>query len=85
MNRDRLNHLNPDAVAQASLDILDRVTDLNPELQPAAVAMSLIAFARRKGVDVGDLFTVANNILGSKHVEGPSFQAIQLYMKHEIA
>lgn len=84
MNRDKLNHIDPERVAQAALDILDKVTDLDAEVQPAAVAMTLIAFARRKGVDVGDLFTVANNILGSNHADGPSFTAIQLYMKHEV-
>jgi hypothetical protein len=84
LNRDKLNHVNPERVAQASLSILDKVTDLDAEVQPAAVAMTLIAFARRVGVDVGDLFTVARNILGSKDAEGPSFTAIQLYMKHEV-
>jgi len=84
MNRDKLNHIGPEETAQAALDVLDRVNDLNPEVQPAAVAMVLIAFARRTGTDVGDLFTVANNILGSNWADGPAFRAIHLYMKHEI-
>lgn len=85
MNRDKLNHLNADRVAQASLDMLDKVSDLDPEVQPAAVAMTLIAFARRTGSDVGDLFSVARNMLGSKDADGPAFRAIHLYMQHEIA
>ena len=84
MNRDQLNHVDPEAVAQAALNMLDKVSDLNPEVQPAAVAMTLIAFARRNGVEVGHLFTVANNILGSNHADGPSFNAIKLYMQHEV-
>lgn len=85
MNRDTLNQLNPEATAQAALNMLDKVSDLDAELQPAAVAMTLIAFARRKGVDVGDLFQVANNILGSNHADGPSFRALKLYMQHEVS
>lgn len=84
MDRDRLNSVDPNRVAQASLDILDKVSDLDAEVQPAAVAMTLIAFARRTGADVGDLFTVARNILGSKMADGPSFRAIHAYMQHEV-
>lgn len=84
MNTDRLNHVAPKAVAQGALDMLDRISDENPETQGAALAVTLLAYARRRGIDVGDLFTVANNVLHSKHQETQSFQALHLYMQHEI-
>lgn len=84
IDRDALNHTRPERAAQSALRILDHVSDHEPELQPVALAMALIAFSRRTGNEVGHMFTVANNILGSKHSDGPAFRALALYMQHEI-
>lgn len=84
MDRDRMNHLDPGAVAVEALNLLDRVSDRGKELQAVALAVTLLAYSRRHGVDPGDLFTVANNMLASKHVKHPSFEALRLYVRHEL-
>jgi hypothetical protein len=85
IDRDKMNHANPDAVAQSALAMLDTVSDHAPELQPVAFATAMVAFVKRTGHDMNHLFTVANNILHSKGAEGPAHRAIHLYMQHEIA
>ena len=85
LDRDALNHTRPERAAQSALQILDHVSDHEPELQPVALAMALIAFSRRTGNDWGHLFTVAQNILGSNHADGPAFRALGLYMQHEVS
>lgn len=84
MNHDKLTAVAPKAVALGALDILDRISDENPETQGVALAATVLAYARRRGIDVGDLFTVANNVIHSKHQEDESFQALKLYMLHEV-
>lgn len=84
IDRDALNHTRPERAAQSALQILDHVSDHEPELQPVALAMALIAFTRRTGNDLGHLFTVARNILRSNHADGPAFRALGLYMQHEV-
>lgn len=84
MNRDALINTSPEAVAQATLAAIDRASDLAPHVQGPALAMALIAYAKRLSLDVGDLFTVANNILHSKANNTPTFAALHLYMEHEV-
>ena len=84
MNRDKMNHLDPGKVAIEALNQLDRVSDHDKETQAVSLAVTLLAYAKRHGIDVGDLFTVANNILYSKHSDHPSYVALRLYLKHEL-
>lgn len=65
MDRDRLNSVPAWEVAGAALNVLDRLSDHDKETQGAALALTALAYARRHGMDVGDLFTVANNIMHS--------------------
>lgn len=84
ISRDRLNHTAPERAAQSALAILDHVSDHEPELQPVAMSMAMLAFCRRTGLEMNHLFTVANNILGSKDAGGQAFDALGLYMQHEM-
>lgn len=84
IDRDRLNSTKPERAAQSALQILDHVSDHEQELQPVALAMSLIAFSRRTGNEIESMFSVARNILNSNEADGPAFRALNLYMRHEI-
>lgn len=84
MNRDKLNHLPPKPVAVAALNFLDTVSDHNKETQAVALAATMLAYAKRHSIDVGDVFTVANNILHDQHEKDESLIALQLYVKHEL-
>lgn len=84
MDRDKMNHLDPGLVAQQALTQLDRVSDHDKEVQAVSLAVTLLAYCRRHNVDPGDLFTVANNMMASKHVKHPSFLALQMYVENEL-
>jgi len=84
INRDRLNNLNPDDVIQASLKQISETQYEKPEIQSTAFAVTLMAFCRRHHVDVGDAFTIANNILHSKCGQSNHYRALADYMKHEL-
>lgn len=83
MNRDKLTNLDAGVVGLSTLDLLDRLSDSGKEYQGVALAAALLAYAKRHALDVGDLFTVANNMLHSKEVGTPTFIAMQNYIKHE--
>lgn len=86
LNRDDLNHVSPEEVAQGALGILDRVSDSAPEPQVVALAAAFIVFLRRIGASVPaeDIMTVARNVLGSNSADGPSFNALRSYALHEL-
>lgn len=84
MNRDKLNHLPPKPVAIAALNFLDSVSDHNKETQAVALGVTLLAYVKRHSIDVGDVFTVANNILHDQEEKDQSMIALQLYVRHEL-
>jgi len=79
-----MNHLDPGPVAIAALNFLDSVSDHDKETQAVALAVTMLAYARRHGIDVGDVFPVANNILHRQHDKNPSLIALQNYVLHEL-
>jgi len=84
IDKDILNNLAPYEVIQASLQQLDRTSDRGKEVQAAAFGVTMLAYAARHGIDVGDAFTVANNILHSKEGQEAHYQALREYMRHEL-
>lgn len=85
LDRDKINHVSPERVAQVALDALDRTDQGDTEVQVVGIATALLAVVQRTAAEANHLLTVASNILGSKHVETPSHQAIQDYVHHEIS
>ncbi len=85
IDKDKLNHLGPKAVAVAALGMLDTVSDHDKEVQATALALTLLAYVRRHGIDVGDVFTVANNILADPRVNEGELRALHLYVTHELS
>lgn len=85
LDRDRINHVSPERVAQVALDALDRTDQGDTEVQLVGIATALLAIIRRTSAEAHQLLTVATNILNSKHAETPSHQAIQEYVHHEIS
>lgn len=83
MNKDKLNHVAPEQVARVALNFLDLLSDHDKEVQGAAIATTTLAYAKHHGIDVGDLFSVGNNILHSKHVNSPHIEAMQNYVRFE--
>ncbi|QOV06091.1 hypothetical protein CPT_Pasto_017 [Rhizobium phage Pasto] len=84
IDKDALNSVNPEVVSLEALNLLDAVSDHQKEVQAVALAITLLAYCRRHGTDPGDIFTVANNVLASKHVETPNFIALKTYIRHEL-
>jgi len=84
LDKDILNHVAPDAVIQASLAQLDQTSHEEREVQAVAFAVTLLAYASRHGMEIGDVFTVANNLLHSKHGSERHYRALYDYMRHEL-
>jgi len=84
IDRDILNNLAPYDVIQASLQQLDRTSGRGKEVQAAAFGVTMLAYAARHGIDVGDVFMVANNILHSRHGGEAHYRALREYMRHEL-
>jgi hypothetical protein len=84
MNRDKMNSLDPATVSVEALNLLDCVSDSEKEVQAVALAVTLLAYARRHCVEVGDVFVVANNMLADQQTKSPHFIALQNYIRHEL-
>jgi len=85
INKDILNNVDPHEVIQASLSQLRQTDTTAKEVQAASIAVTLLAYVARHGLDVGAVFTVANNILHSKHGQREKhFQALRDYMRFEL-
>jgi|GEM_PF-3468853 len=84
INSDTLNHVSSHEVIQAALQQLDRTSGRGKEVQAVAFGVTMLVYARRYGIDVGQIFTVANNILHSKEGQEAHYQALREYMRHEL-
>jgi len=84
INYDRLNNLNPSDVIQTSLQQVSETQFENQELQSVSFAVTLMMFCKRHSIDVGDAFTVANNILASRHGQEQHYRALADYMRYEL-
>lgn len=84
MNKDKLNSVCPEDVASAVLKQVDSSSDFSKEIQAISFAVTLIVFCRKCNIDVGDVFTIANNILFSKHKENKGLKALESYMQNEF-
>jgi len=84
IDTDILNNVSSYDVIQASLQQLDRTSDRGREVQAAAFGVTMLAYARRHGLDVGQAFTVANNILHSNEGREAHYRALHDYMRHEL-
>ncbi|UFS66960.1 hypothetical protein LO749_20930 [Paracoccus denitrificans] len=85
IDRDSINHVCPERVAQVALDALDRTDQGDTNVQIVGLAAALMAIVQRTSAEANHILTVARNILGSKHADTPSHQAIQEYIHHEIS
>ena len=85
LDRDKINHVCPERTAQVALDALDRTDQGDTEVQIVGLATALMAVVQRTAAEANHVLTVALNILGSKHADTPSHQAIQEYVHHEIS
>jgi len=84
LNKDILNHVAPASVIQASLTQLDQTSHEEREVQAVAFAVTLLAYAARHGMEIGDVFTVANNLMHSKHGSERHYCALRDYMRYEL-
>lgn len=79
-----MNNMSPEVACQGALQILSNVDTENKETQAIALGLTLLAYSRRHGVAIDDVFTVANNMLHSNEVKTPSHEALQNYITYEL-
>lgn len=77
-------NMSPESACQGALKMLDVIDTQNKETQLIALGLTLLAYCRRHRVDVGDIFTVANNMLHSATIQSTSHEALQNYITYEL-
>lgn len=81
---DKMNNANPSAVAQAAVQVIDRVQDGSPEVQVLGLGAAYLAFCKRVGVDPAEAFRAATNMVASKHRDNHGFRTLGFYVEHEL-
>lgn len=85
MNLDHMVNAPSEAVAQAAMQLVDRLQDHPAAIQSVASAVLFLAVCKTHGLNPTDVFTAASNMLASTiHGERPEFRALRLYAEHEL-
>ncbi|MCT6870731.1 MAG: hypothetical protein M3Z70_02680 [Bartonella sp.] len=83
MNVDEINNMSPDRAAAGALKILSQIDCEDKETQAMALAITLLSYTRRHSIEIGQVFTAANNMLYSCNKEPPVI-ALQNYVANEL-
>lgn len=83
LNRDQLNNASVNSVANAAMEILDRIQDRPAHERMLAVAAVTLTLCEVYRLDRQALMTAANNLMN--HAEGrrPEFLAVRLHAENE--
>lgn len=85
VDRDRLNTLPTEAVAQRTMQLLDLVQDFTPEEQIASLSATFLLLMERFNVSAQDAFGTTSRII--HHADGtrrPEFAALRQYLREEL-
>lgn len=85
MNLDTLVNAPSEAVANAAMQLVDRLQDHPAGIQSIASAVLFLAVCKAHGLNPQEVFTVAGNLTADTiHGERPEFRALRLYAEHEL-
>lgn len=84
LNRDTLNHIPVNVAAVDAMAVIDRIQDWPRERQMLAVTSVFKLLAERFGVNSGDIFTVADNVMNHADGKRVEFDAIAAYLRSEL-
>jgi hypothetical protein len=84
-NRDKMMTADHQRVAQAAVQVIDRLQVRFPsEIQVLGAATVLVLLAAHFGVRPSDVFDAVDNMRRDVN-SAPEFQAVQMYIEREIA
>lgn len=84
MNRDLMNNADPQAVATATMAVLDRLQHQQPHIQQMAAAALFVLLAERRGVEPQDVMTATKNLMIGSEGKRAEFLAVALYLENEL-
>jgi hypothetical protein len=85
LNIDGLNNAPVADVAQAAMALLDRMQHHQPHVLVAGVATAFLALCQHHRADPAEVFRAVKNLLASNEAgRAPEFEALRLYLKHEV-
>ncbi|MGH0299334.1 MULTISPECIES: hypothetical protein [Sinorhizobium] len=85
LNRDTLNMAAPVNVARASLTVLDRLQDFEPEIQIMGAAAVFLELAEHLGIPPQEAFAATKNLINGDDGKRVEFRAIAAYLQGELA
>jgi len=87
VNRDQLNNADPLATARSAFRVLDRLQELEPHLQPMALAWVFVLYCESKDIRPSELMNTVDNIMRDQEDIGwrSHFRAVKRYIKEELA
>lgn len=84
-NYDGLNNAPPEEVALASFRLLEVLQDYPAPTQAAATAAAFLLLCEQWKVPPQEVFVATKNLLtDDRHGKAPHFNALRLYLQHEI-
>lgn len=84
-NPDLLVNAPSEAVAQAAMQLVDRLQSHPAAVQSVATAVLFLAVCQVHALDPRDALTVAGNMTADTlHGERPEFRALRLYARNEL-
>ena len=85
MNLDHMVNAPSEVVAQAAMQLVDRLQNHPPAIQSVAAAVLFVQVCKTHGLDPTHAYTVAGNMTADTiHGERPEFRALRLYAEHEL-
>jgi hypothetical protein len=86
-NKDQLNNVNQDAVGAAVVRIVDRVQQLPPAVQVAALAVTSVLLAENLDINHQDAMTVARNVMTDQAtgLRTHQFRGMARYLREEVS
>ena len=84
MNRDLLNNASPRRVANACIDVLDRLQNYQPHEQIMAAAALFLSLAEAARVPAQDVFTATKNLINGVDGKRVEFRALDAYVRNEL-
>lgn len=75
----------PARVRQPAFAVIDRLQGFTPGEQMIGMGLALLACTQAAGINLHDVLTVAQNILGDADYMSPHMRAVRDYASNEIA
>jgi hypothetical protein len=84
IDNDKTNNANPERVAKAAFNVIDRLQLFQPHEQVLAAAALFVILTDAHKANPQDIITVTKNLMNEKQKLRAEFAAVRDYVKHEL-